>query len=114
PRTRNGYTSSLGQQLHGFFLVELHCAFELRRPDGRVDLRRIDARVAEQRADLLEVVVLFQDFHGHAVTQVVGLELRVADDAAIDFTEAPDVILRHWCSQFATHLADPDERAYQR
>jgi len=44
-----------------FLLVERHRALELRRPDARVDLRRVDARVLEQCADLLEVMVLFQD-----------------------------------------------------
>lgn len=46
---------------------------ELRRPDARVDLRRVDARVAEQGSHLLAVVVLLEDLHGDAVPQVVRL-----------------------------------------
>jgi len=42
---------------------KLYRSLELRGPDARVDLRRVDACVAEQCTDLLEVVVLLQDFH---------------------------------------------------
>ena len=44
-------------------LVERHRTLELWRPDARADLRRVDTRVPEQRADLLEIVVLRQDLH---------------------------------------------------
>jgi hypothetical protein len=39
--------------------------------------------------------VLLQDLHRHAVTQVMRLELGVADHPAVHFTEAPDVLPGH-------------------
>jgi hypothetical protein len=52
-----------------------------------VDLRRVDPRVAEQRADLFEIVVLLQDLHRDAVPQVVRLQLGVPDHPAIHLAE---------------------------
>jgi hypothetical protein len=52
------FTSSLSQHLDGLLLVKRHRALELRRPDAGANLCRVEARVAEQGADLLEVVVL--------------------------------------------------------
>src|SRR3989442_297246 len=46
-------------------------------------------------ADLLEVVMLLEDFHGHAVPEVVRLQLRAADQPAVHLAEAPDVLARH-------------------
>src|SRR5947209_19354728 len=45
--------------------------------------------------------MLFVNFHRHAVTQVVGLELRVADQPAVDLAEAPDVLPGHRRSRLA-------------
>jgi hypothetical protein len=80
---------------------------ELRRPDARVDLRRVDARVAEQGSHLLEVVVLLEDLHDDAVPQVVRLELRVADHLAVHFAEPPDVLPRHRRTRLADAPAAP-------
>ena len=38
-------------------------ALELRRSDARIDLRGVDPRGTEERAHLLEVVVLLEHFH---------------------------------------------------
>jgi hypothetical protein len=64
-----------GQDLDRFLLVERHRALELSRPDARVDLGCIDSRVSQERADLLKVMVLLENFHRHTMAQVVGLEL---------------------------------------
>jgi hypothetical protein len=61
-----------GQDLDRFLLVERHRALE---PDARVDLGCIDSRVSQERADLLKVMVLLENFHRHTMAQVVGLEL---------------------------------------
>lgn len=53
---------------------------ELRWSDARVDLRRVDARVAEQRAHFLEAMVLLEHFHRDAVAQVVRFELGTTDE----------------------------------
>jgi hypothetical protein len=47
----------------------------------------VDARVAGQRAHVLEVVVLFQCLHRHTMPEIVWLQLRTADDAATAFDE---------------------------
>src|SRR5207245_7364267 len=107
PRTWNGFTSSLGQYPDCFLLVERHRALEVRRPDARVHLGCVDTRMSQERAHLLEIVMLFVNFHCHAVTQVVGLELRVADDATIDLTEAPDVLPGHGRSRLADRAPVP-------
>src|SRR5437660_12601406 len=79
PRTWNAFTSSLGQDLDRLLLVERHRALELRRPDAGVNLGGVDARMSQERADLLEVVMLLEDFHCDTVAQVMRLELGVAD-----------------------------------
>jgi hypothetical protein len=42
-------------------------------PDPRIALSGLDTLVTQESGDLLEVVVLFIDFHRHAMTQIVGL-----------------------------------------
>ena len=63
---------------------------ETRGAHLRVGLRGVDARMAEQAAHLLEVAVLFVDFHRHAVAEIVWLELRVADQPPVRLAEPYD------------------------
>jgi hypothetical protein len=51
--------------------------------------------VAEQAAHLLEIAVLLVDLHRHAVTEVIRLQHRVADEAAVGLAEPPDVLAFH-------------------
>ena len=74
----------VGQDFDRSLLVERHRALELSRPDARVDLGRVDPRVAQERADLLKVMMLLEHFHGDTMTEVVGLELGEADHPAVD------------------------------
>src|SRR6266545_933872 len=76
-------------------LVELHRLLERRRADLGVELGCLDPRVAEQAAHLLEIAVLLVDLHRDAVTQVVRLEHRIADQAAVGLAEPPDVLAFH-------------------
>jgi hypothetical protein len=50
--------------------------------DLRIDLRRVDARVPEQPADLLEIPVPLVDLHRHAATEIVRLELGSRSDVS--------------------------------
>src|SRR5262245_3658564 len=86
---------------------------ELGRPDARVDLRRVEPRVAKQGAHLLEVVVLLEDFHGDTVAQVVGLELGDADHPAVDLAQPPNVLARHRGARLA-HGAPAPRRPEER
>jgi hypothetical protein len=47
------------------------------------DRRRVDARVAEERAHFLHVVSLFEYLDGDAVAQIVRLKLRIADQLSV-------------------------------
>ena len=47
----------LGEHSRRLLFVERDGALERPRSDARGDLHRVDARVAEQRGDLLEIVV---------------------------------------------------------
>src|SRR5439155_25218200 len=76
----------------GLVIVELHSSHELRRPDDRVDLCRVYALVAQERAHLLEVELLLEDFPRHSVPQVVRLQLRHADQPPVRLAEPPDVL----------------------
>ena len=51
--------------------------------------------VPEQRADRLEIVMLLQDLHCHAVPEVVRLQLVVTDHPAVHLAEPPDVLVGH-------------------
>ena len=55
------------QHARGLILVERNRALELGRPDRRGDLGRVDSRVTKKGSDLLEVVVLLEHLHRHAV-----------------------------------------------
>src|SRR5215475_1750951 len=83
---------SVAQHACGLGLVERDRALELSGADRGVDLSRVHARVAEECADLLQVVLLLEDFHRHAVPQIVGLELGHADAFSVRLAEAPDVL----------------------
>src|SRR5262249_35822160 len=76
-------------------------------PDARVDLGGVDTRVPKQRADLLEVMMLFEDFHGDTMAEVMGLELREADHPAVDLAEPPDVLAGHWRAGRADRAPPP-------
>src|SRR5207302_9819713 len=67
-------------------------ALELMRPDRRVDLGRINPRVAKKRSYLLQVVVLLEHLHGHAVPEIMRLELGHADQPTVRLAEPPDVL----------------------
>jgi len=54
-----------------------------KRSNAGVDPRRVNARVSERRANLLEVVMLLQAFHRHGVPQIRWLELRDLFDLAL-------------------------------
>ena len=43
-----------------------------------LDLRGVDACVPEQCRDLLDIVMLFQDLHRHAVPEIMRFERRLA------------------------------------
>src|SRR5205814_6657126 len=65
PETRSAVSRSARQHPARFLLVEPHGALELRGPDARVDLGRVDALMAEQRPHLFEIAVLAVHLHGH-------------------------------------------------
>src|SRR2546427_1715034 len=65
------------------------------RPNLRVELGRLDACMAEQAADLLEIAVLLVDLYRHSVAKVVRLQHRVADQATVRLAEPPDVLAFH-------------------
>jgi hypothetical protein len=48
--------------------------------------------VTEQRAHLLQIVMLLEHLHRHAVPQVVRLELGHADQPTVRLAEPPDVL----------------------
>jgi hypothetical protein len=48
--------------------------------------------VSKERAHLLEVVLLLEYLHRHAVPEIVRLQLWVADHPAVHLAEAPDVL----------------------
>src|SRR5438093_12011776 len=101
------------QQPTRLLAQELNRAFQVRGPDAGVDLRRVDALMAEQRADLLEIAVLPIHLHGHAVSQVMWLELRHADRAAVKLCEPPEILARHRLPG-AAHDATTPRRPEQR
>src|SRR5438046_8189846 len=68
---------------------------------------RVDALMAEQRADLLEIAVLPIHLHGHAVSQVMWLELRHADRAAVKLCEPPEILACHRLPGAAHDSATP-------
>ncbi len=55
------------------FLVKRNGLLQLSRANHRVDLRRVDPRMAEQRPHLLQVMPLLQHFHRHTVAEIMGL-----------------------------------------
>jgi hypothetical protein len=73
-------------------LVERDGALELRRPDARVDLGRVDLRVAEERADFLQVVPLLQDLEPprRAAAHAAGVP-GAADQPAVGPAESRGV-----------------------
>src|SRR5713101_2171025 len=106
-RSHVSIASLLVENLLRLLLVERHRALQLWRPNRRVDLRRVQARVPEERAHLLEVMMLLQHFERHAVPQIVRLEHRVADQPAVDLAEPPDVLARHRSPGLATTPPTP-------
>jgi hypothetical protein len=66
--------------------VERHCTLELWRADARVDLRRVDPRMTEERANLLQVVMLAVAFIAATVLGLVEVTMtstpaRTSSDA---------------------------------
>src|SRR5437667_9305153 len=97
-QTRSRYprfSSLTAQDVQRFRFVKLYGVLERGRANLRVELGRLDARMAEQAADLLQVVVLLVDLHRHTVAKVVRLQHRVADQAAVRLAEPPDVLAFH-------------------
>jgi hypothetical protein len=87
--------------------VKRHRLFQLRGTNHRVDLRRIDALVSEQRAHLLEFVSLLQHFHRDAMTDVVRLQHRIADQLFVELAQPPDVFPGHRRTMLPDRLASP-------
>src|SRR6267142_1895265 len=77
-----------------FLVVEANRALEFRRPDRRVDLRRVDPLVAEQRSDLLEVTVLAVHLHRDPVPQIVRLQRGDAVQATVEFRSGRMALVR--------------------
>ncbi len=59
--------------------VEGDRRFQLRGPNGGIDLRGVNPRVTEKGSDLLQVLPFAQDLGSHAVSQVMGLQSGVPD-----------------------------------
>ena len=64
-----------GQRFERLGFVEFHRTLELRWADLRVDLRRLEAHVAEHRAHCLEVVLGFENLHRDTVPEIVGFNI---------------------------------------
>ena len=80
------------EHLQGSRFVKVDGRFQLGRLNPRVHLRRFDPRIPEEGPHLLEVVMLPVDLHRNAVTEIVRLELRMADQPAVGLAQTPDVL----------------------
>jgi hypothetical protein len=89
PQTRSEVSSP--EYLQGSCLVELDLALEVCRLDLRIDLRGVDPSMTEQLAHRLQVPMMFEHLHGHAMAQIVRLEHGLADQSPVRFAEPPDV-----------------------
>ena len=83
---------SLAEHLQRSRLVEVHRPLQLCRLNLRIHLRGLDSRVAEEPADLLEVMLLAVDLHRHTVLEVIRLHLGIANPATVHLAQPPNVL----------------------
>ena len=76
-------------------IVERDRDFQLRRPDGGIHLRRVNAGVSEKRPHLFQVPVLAQDFHRDPMPEIVRLQGGEADLRPVHLAQPPDVFSGH-------------------
>src|SRR2546423_766195 len=79
----------------------------MRRTNHRIDLCRVDARMPEQRPNLLQVMLLLQHFHRDPMTQIMGLQHRVPNEPPIGFAEPPNVFPLHRLSTLSDGPPSP-------
>jgi hypothetical protein len=75
--------------------MKSHRVPKLLRSDASVDLGRLDAFVAEERPNFLQVVTLFEHFVGDTMPQVMWLEFGTPDQLPVGLAEPPDVLAGH-------------------